>query len=307
MNNGNQQPAQRPMSLQQQQQQLWVRPEDIRRLLPHYNDDQKQHYEKGTRDLYTNLERLNENDPNRQNVIKKLTDVSLKIRTEYKKYQTLRQQQQQAGQAQTGQGQTGQPQAGAAAPPQGGNRPATGDQQRAPQPQSVPSLISAQIAASVQTHLQEFPFTTPPELQPGTEAAERYLADAKHQYARALNTMQTAKAKIDRIREIKKTRAAEGKPLNATGAENAQNQERSALADYERANKFLDEFRARQSGYPRGPQRGETSENRPAGSGSANGGGGKNPISVQIPATGAQGPGVRYADRIFEASANDSC
>ena len=298
MNNGNQLQGQRPMSLQQQQQ-LWVREEDIRRLLPHYTEEQKQQYEKGTRDLYTNLERLNENDPNRQNVIKRLTDISMKIRTEYKRYQTLRQQQQQRQQQQAGQAQ-----AGGSASTQGGNRPASGDQQPAQQPQSASNQISANIAASVQAHVQKFPFTTPPELQPGTEAAEKYLTDAKLQYAKALNTMQTAKAKIDRITGIKNARAAEEKPLSAAEAENAQNQERSSRADYERAKKFLDDFRATQIGYTRAQQRGDnTSENRPAASGSTNGsGGGPNTVSAQIPVAGSHGRGVRILNCVFGLS-----
>ena len=240
MNNGNLPRAQQGSNPQQQGQPGLLRVEQIRSL-PHLTDSQKTQYEGGVRALYEALQNHPPESPEYQAALNKLVEVSTSLRTSFKKWQML-QQQAVAAAAAAGQGQRLGPQPGQPPKPQG-QAPAGSQGNHGPQ---VPQLQVAPQPPNILAHVQNFPFTLPPNIAVGSAEGEKWLAEAKSRYGQALQKAEVAKHRIVTMQTNAQQRHASGTPLT----QDEMKEFNAKKAQYQRlhaeAKKYLDSFRQQQ-------------------------------------------------------------
>ncbi|KAI9791494.1 MAG: Transcription initiation factor TFIID subunit 12 [Peltula sp. TS41687] len=244
MNNGSLPRAQPALGSQQQQQQQQTQVNNLLRVeqirnLPHLNDHQKTQYEVGVRALHEALQNHPPESQEYQTAFNKLSEVSTSVRTSYKRWlqmqhhqQQQQQQQQQAGATQVQQRMGPQPQAGQARPPG--------------QPSQPAFTQLSQFPPSIALHVQQFPFTLPPNIVPGSPEGEKWIAEAKIHYAQALNKAEIGKARLMGLTQQVQLREREGKPL--TQEEMIEfNQRKTNFTQFNAdGRKYIDAFRQQQ-------------------------------------------------------------
>ncbi|KAK8043835.1 Transcription initiation factor TFIID subunit 12 [Apiospora phragmitis] len=242
-------PAGQPAPGQQQQQPKFpmYRPEQMRTLSV-LNDQEKEKYEKGLRGLYEQMEKNGPETQAHQHAKQKIMEFSRMVA---QKIATLRQRQHQQAAA------AGQPMNAANNPALAAQRAAMAAQRpnqvaggtaggnagnaggAAPQPGQPPK-----VPDTIMTHVQQFTFYAPPAF--GKEEQNRFIADVRTKYTRALMLMDNTTKKARQIDAMLKDREQRGQPFGGEELKKLLDQKQDSIRSHGEAQRFVESFRKQQ-------------------------------------------------------------
>lgn len=280
---GQQRPAQ-PITI--------YKPEQMRSLPDNFTQAEKDKWENGLRNLYSQIAKYPEGTQQHTDAKRKLFDFS---RTLAQKLQNIGRGQQSGGVARpASQGQPAAQDVNTANPnPTNLNPSASQPSQQAPQARS-------QIPAKILEHVHKFPYTVPTHLTPGTPEANKWIQEAKSRYVKGLMTMDSTTANIAKLDNMQKKRAEEGRPLSPEEEQEFREKKEAAMKLHTDAKQFIDSFRAQQ-------QREHQAQNANGQSGNQQqGGSGQPPNRGPMSATQPQNPALntQTVNAAIEAARN---
>lgn len=288
MNNGAQgQPAQgQPSGAQprpaQQPMQIY-KPEQMRTLPDNFTQAEKDKWENGLRNLYSQIEKNPQGSQQHAEARRKLFEFS---RTLNQKLQNFRASQQ---------GQQG----GAARPASQGQQPA----QEGEMNTAIPNPAQQgrpQIPPKILEHVHKFPYTVPSHIISGTPEATKWISEAKSRYVKGLVAMDNATQRITAYENMYKKRNEEGRPLTPEEEKEYREKKEQAVKSHAEAKQFIDGFRAQQQREHQA-QSANAQQGNPQQGGNGSGSGGQTPVRAPMSATQPQNPAIQNTQTVNAA------
>ena len=232
------QPAPGQPSGQQGPKPHIFRPEQMRQLPDKFTAEEKQKWEQGLKQLYTQIETHPKESTQHQEAKRKLLEFSRTLTNKIQAYRMQQAQAQAASQQQAQKSGDGRPQSQGQSQGQGGEM--SGQDPNASQ-QSRPT-----ISPKVLEHINKFPYVLPVQIVQGSPEAVKWIQDAKQRYAKGLVAMESSAARIQSIDGFIKKRIGEGKPLSPEEEKKYADSKAIAEKSHSEASKFVENFRLSQ-------------------------------------------------------------
>ncbi|KAF2007906.1 hypothetical protein P154DRAFT_516687 [Amniculicola lignicola CBS 123094] len=244
----------------QQAQQALLKPDDILKLQS-LNDDLKQKYRPVLQNFWTLMQSKPAGSAEYVSARERLQNWSTKLINQERQFRMNRQKQQQGQQAQ-------QPQASNQAPahpqpaqptqqsPPVDTQPAPQEPPKPPQnqpapaqarPPNAPNPAQPTINPEIIKHVQAFNYflPPPPHAQPGTPEGDMKIKELKNSYLMALNKQEKSTHRVKGFQNLIEQRTKNNQEV----PQELRNQREVAEADYNKAKRYVEEFRKTQGQY----------------------------------------------------------
>jgi len=214
MNNPNAPPRQGPPNAQH----TLIKVEDFARLT-HLTDETREKYKNGVAKLYETLNDSPPDSPQHQNALKKLMDVSIKIR------QSMQVAKQDRDQAAGHAAQAAIAQQNGARPMSSGQPGNPGQHEARPQPQPTQGggqpRMQGPFSERVIAEVKKLNITPPPQVAAkGQDGAKKWVLDAQNKYAQHLQGLEQYAIRKNSIEQSFKRRNEMGNSLNQSEMDN---------------------------------------------------------------------------------------
>lgn len=221
---------------------ILIRAEQIQ-ILPHLDQQQKQKLEQFVKSMYSKLASRPPESEEHKLAYKRLHEVTLKLRQDVNAWKVKLASQQGGPQSRiVGADQQLQR-------PQSQSSHAGSVQQQQPQQQS--------INASVFQHVQNYDYSLPPEVNPGSPEGEKILNSLKSSYLGFLTKQEQAVSRIKQLKALMDQRKAQGLDIPPEALTNKS----QAETTYNQMKGFADEFQRKQLAWRRERQERQQKQN----------------------------------------------